>query len=108
MARSSSTMAMVFFMSRSLSERGAGRARRPHLVTFQPRSATKASRSGRQAGAKWRPGPTEVTAMIDAHRPDRTYAAAQFGNQNGERWRRFLERIGTHSNDFAVRLSRAR
>ena len=30
-------------------------------------------------------------------------AAAQ-----GERWRRFLERVGTHSNDFAARLSRAR
>lgn len=26
----------------------------------------------------------------------------------GERWRRYLERIGTRSNDFAVRLSRAR
>jgi hypothetical protein len=26
----------------------------------------------------------------------------------GERWRRFLERVGTRSNDFAVRLSRAR
>jgi hypothetical protein len=26
----------------------------------------------------------------------------------GERWRRFLERIGTRSNDFASRLSRAR
>jgi len=26
----------------------------------------------------------------------------------GERWRRFLERIGTRSNDFAARLSRAR
>jgi hypothetical protein len=30
-------------------------------------------------------------------------AAAQ-----GERWRRFLERVGTRSNDFAARLSRAR
>ena len=26
----------------------------------------------------------------------------------GERWRRFLERVGTRSNDFATRLSRAR
>ena len=26
----------------------------------------------------------------------------------GERWRRFLERVGTRSNDFACRLSRAR
>ena len=37
-----------------------------------------------------------------------TYAAGQFGAQPGERWRRFLERIGTRSNDFAVRLARAR
>jgi hypothetical protein len=40
--------------------------------------------------------------------PDRTYAAEQFATQQGERWRRFLERVGTRSNDFAVRLSRAR
>ena len=26
----------------------------------------------------------------------------------GERWRRYLERVGTRSNDFACRLSRAR
>ena len=32
----------------------------------------------------------------------------QYSSQPGERWRRFLERIGTRSNDFAVRLSRAR
>ncbi len=38
---------------------------------------------------------------------ENTYAVAQFGSQ-GERWRRFLERVGTHSNDFASRLSRAR
>jgi hypothetical protein len=37
-----------------------------------------------------------------------TYAAGQFGVQHGERWRRFLERVGTRSNDFAARLSRAR
>ena len=35
---------------------------------------------------------------------ERSYAAAQ----PGERWRRFLERIGTKSNDFSTRLSRAR
>jgi hypothetical protein len=40
--------------------------------------------------------------------PDRTYAAEQFATQQGERWRRFLERVGTHSNDFATRLARAR
>jgi hypothetical protein len=39
---------------------------------------------------------------------ERSYAGAQFGAQPGERWRRFLERIGTKSNDFATRLSRAR
>jgi hypothetical protein len=38
---------------------------------------------------------------------EKTYAAAQFGSQ-GERWRRYLERVGTRSNDFASRLSRAR
>ena len=32
----------------------------------------------------------------------------QFATSQGERWRRFLERIGTRSNDFATRLSRAR
>jgi hypothetical protein len=31
-----------------------------------------------------------------------------YGAQPGERWRRFLERIGTHSNDFGTRLARAR
>ena len=39
---------------------------------------------------------------------DKTYAVEQFANQQGERWRRFLERVGTHSNDFAARLARAR
>jgi hypothetical protein len=37
-----------------------------------------------------------------------TYATERFGAQPGERWRRFLERVGTRSNDFAVRLARAR
>ena len=32
----------------------------------------------------------------------------QFASAQGERWRRFLERAGTRSNDFATRLSRAR
>jgi hypothetical protein len=40
--------------------------------------------------------------------PDRTYAVEQFATQQGERWRRFLERVGTRSNDFATRLARAR
>lgn len=33
---------------------------------------------------------------------------ADFAGAQGERWRRFLERVGTRSNDFAARLSRAR
>ena len=50
-----------------------------------------------------------VTVMIEGttdrigHMP-----GSQFGTQPGERWRRFLERVGTRSNDFPVRLSRAR
>jgi hypothetical protein len=39
---------------------------------------------------------------------DRTYPAARFSNLPGERWRKYLERIGTKSNDFATRLARAR
>jgi hypothetical protein len=43
---------------------------------------------------------------------DRTYlphiAPPCAGDQQGERWRRFLERVGTRSNDFAARLARAR
>jgi hypothetical protein len=35
-------------------------------------------------------------------------SAPQFATQQGERWRRFLERVGTRSNDFASRLARAR
>lgn len=46
--------------------------------------------------------------MIDTRQTDRTYAGSPFGAQPGERWRRFLERIGTRSNDFASRLARAR
>ena len=47
-------------------------------------------------------------SMKDTHTDsEKPYAVAQFGSQ-GERWRRFLERVGTRSNDFAVRLSRAR
>ncbi len=37
-----------------------------------------------------------------------TYAGARLASDPGERWRRFLERVGTRSNDFAARLSRAR
>jgi hypothetical protein len=41
---------------------------------------------------------------------DQTYvpAATPFAGMQGERWRRFLERVGTRSNDFSARLSRAR
>ena len=37
------------------------------------------------------------------HTPTRTSV-----KDPAERWRRFLERVGTRSNDFASRLSRAR
>jgi hypothetical protein len=54
----------------------------------------------------------EDAAMIDRiHSAAATRSAttpAQFGPVHGERWRRFLERVGTRSNDFAARLSRAR
>jgi hypothetical protein len=46
--------------------------------------------------------------MNEGHKVDGTYAGARFGASQGERWRRFLERVGTRSNDFASRLSRAR
>jgi hypothetical protein len=46
--------------------------------------------------------------MIEGHKANGTYAGSQFGTHPGERWRRFLERVGTRSNDFPVRLSRAR
>jgi hypothetical protein len=49
-----------------------------------------------------------VTDMIEGHKANETYAGSQFGTQPGERWRRFLERVGTRSSDFPVRLSRAR
>jgi hypothetical protein len=49
------------------------------------------------------------TAMIDSRQHHAPYTgAAQFNLQQGERWRRFLERVGTRSNDFASRLARAR
>jgi hypothetical protein len=45
-------------------------------------------------------------------RNDRTYlphiAPAHSAVAPSERWRSFLERVGTRSNDFAARLSRAR
>ena len=46
--------------------------------------------------------------MSASDKPDRTYASTRFGALPGERWRRFLERVGTRSNDFGARLSRAR
>ena len=46
--------------------------------------------------------------MSEHRQVDRTYPGMQFGAEPGERWRRFLERVGTRSNDFPVRLSRAR
>ena len=46
--------------------------------------------------------------MGDANSLNRTYASSKFGALPGDRWRRFLERIGTRSNDFESRLARAR
>ena len=46
--------------------------------------------------------------MIEGLKSNGTYAGSQFGTQPGERWRRFLERVGTRSSDFPVRLARAR
>jgi hypothetical protein len=46
--------------------------------------------------------------MIDRHNTDQTYADTRFAQLQGERWRRYLERIGTRSNDFGARLARAR
>jgi hypothetical protein len=46
--------------------------------------------------------------MPTVKKPDPTYASAQFTDLPGERWRRFLERVGTRSNDFGARLARAR
>ena len=46
--------------------------------------------------------------MNQDQKSNATYAGAQFGVQPGERWRLFLERVGTRSSDFPVRLSRAR
>ena len=36
------------------------------------------------------------------------HAGGGFGADHGERWRRFLERVGTRSNGFSSRLARAR
>ena len=41
-------------------------------------------------------------------RPNGRDSLPQFAVGHGERWRRFLERVGTRSNDFATRLARAR
>ena len=65
------------------------------------RMAVAAARNGIQRT-------TEMTTMIQSQKTDRTYASAQSVQVPGERWRKFLERIGTHSNDFGTRLSRAR
>ena len=37
-----------------------------------------------------------------------TYAGQTFAAHPGGRWRKFLERVGTRSNDFGTRLARAR
>ena len=50
----------------------------------------------------------ETNPLAPAHNPIRTYPGMHFAGDPGARWRRFLERVGTRSNDFAARLSRAR
>lgn len=49
--------------------------------------------------------------MIDSH-GNRTYRSLHpvpaHAEAPAERWRRYLERIGTHSNDFGTRVPRAR
>jgi hypothetical protein len=92
--------------------RGRGaRVARPHFITFDPRGVTKSSRAGPAPGAKCPRDPHPENAMIEIPHHDRTCLPAsspQFAATDGARWRRFLERIGTRSNDFALRLSRAR
>ena len=51
-------------------------------------------------------GQQKETDMRDS--TTRTYPGTPFGVLPGERWRRFLERVGTRSLDFPVRLARAR
>jgi hypothetical protein len=48
--------------------------------------------------------------MIDSTTRHRDHSSGNlpFAAQSGERWKGFLARIGTQSNDFAARLSRAR
>jgi hypothetical protein len=41
--------------------------------------------------------------MIHSHKTGKSHVSAP-----GERWRRYLERLGTRSSDFGTRLSRAR
>jgi hypothetical protein len=96
-------MAMVFFMAAQVyaSARRAG-----GVATFHHfRSALRHQRitarpaPGREM-ASTLPQP-EDRIMIDT--PQKPSV-----KDPGERWRRFLERVGTRSNDFASRLSRAR
>jgi hypothetical protein len=102
---------MLFFISGflggSLSEARAA-VRTGHIWSLSTR-VTPPSRH-LPAGGRARNGSqaAEVTAMSDEAKLDRTYAGVRFAAQPGERWRKFLERVGTHSNDFASRLSRAR
>ena len=46
--------------------------------------------------------------MSEGIRSNGTYPVTQFGALPGERWRKFLERVGTRSDDFPLRLARAR
>jgi hypothetical protein len=80
------------------------------LVTFGLRFVINASPHGRIARAKWLSRQPEESPMFEKHNRDMTNRTdpALFATTQGEQWRRFLERVGTRSNDFASRLSRAR
>src|SRR4051812_18513295 len=106
MARSSSTMAMVFFTG--------SKSKRPD----PPLCAQATFRHFRSAERHQVITVRTVAAremVLEAQHEDaamtnqsRTYVTEQFASQPGERWRRFLERVGTRSNDFGTRLARAR
>lgn len=46
--------------------------------------------------------------MIENSSSNRDRSSAATRAPQGERWRKYLERLGTHSNDFAGRVARAR
>ncbi len=51
---------------------------------------------------------TPVPNHRESSMNERSQPATLFALHRGERWRRYLERVGTRDNDFAARLARAR